>query len=174
MTHGGLRNNTVWSLVRFASFSPVVAFCKGFPGSSAGKKSSCNVGNPGSIPGFERSPGEGIGYPLQLFLGFPCVAQLVKIHLQCGRPWFDFWVRKFTCRRDRLPTPVFLGFPCGSDGKEPTCNVGNMDSIPGLGRSPGGGHGNLLPYSCLENRHGQRSLEAAVHGVAKSQTQLSD
>ena len=48
----------------------MVAFCKGFPGSSAGKKSSCNVENPGSIPGLERSSGEGIGYPLQ-YLGFP-------------------------------------------------------------------------------------------------------
>ena len=46
----------------------------------------------------------------------------------------------------------------GSDGKESTCNVGDLDSIPGLGRSSGGGHGNLLQYSCLENPHGQRSL----------------
>ena len=61
-------------------------------------------------------------------------------------------------RRDRLPTPVFLGFPGSSDGKESTCKVGNLDSIPGLGRSPGGGHGNSLQYSCLENPHGQRSL----------------
>ena len=38
------------------------------------------------------------------------------------------------------------------------CNAGNLGSIPGLGRSPGGGHGNLLQYSCLENPHGQRSL----------------
>ena len=47
-------------------------------------------------------------------------------------------------RRDRLPTPVFLGFPGGSDGKESACNVGDLGSIPGLGRSPGGGHGNPL------------------------------
>ena len=45
-----------------------------------------------------------------------------------------------------------------SDGKESTCNVGDLDSIPGLGRSLGGGHGNPLQYSCLENPHGQRSL----------------
>ena len=54
-------------------------------------------------------------------------------------------------RRDRLPTPVFLGFPGGSDGKESACNVGDLGSIPGLGRSPGGGHDNPLQYSCLEN-----------------------
>ena len=44
-----------------------------------------------------------------------------------------------------------------SAGKESTCNAGDRSSIPGLGRSPGGGHGNLLQYSCLENPHGQRS-----------------
>ena len=55
-------------------------------------------------------------------------------------------------------TPTgFSGFP-GSDSKESTCNVGDLGSIPGLGRSPGGGHGNPLQYSCLENPHGQRSL----------------
>ena len=70
----------------------------------------------------------------------------------------DSWVRKFPWRRDRLPTPVFLGFPGGSDGKGSTCSAGDLDSIPGLGRFPGGGHGNPLQYSCLENRHGQRSL----------------
>ena len=41
---------------------------------------------------------------------------------------------------------VFLGFPGGSGGKESTCNAGDMDSIPGMGRSPGGGHGNPLQY----------------------------
>ena len=51
-----------------------------------------------------------------------------------------------------------MGFPGGSDGKEVTCNVGDVASIPGLGRSPGGGYGNPLQYSCLENPHGQRSL----------------
>ena len=46
----------------------------------------------------------------------------------------------------------------GSDRKESICNVGDLGSIPGIGRSPGGGHGNPLQYSCLENPHGQRSL----------------
>ena len=49
-------------------------------------------------------------------------------------------------------------FPSGSDGKEPACNSGDLGSIPGLGRSPGGGHGNPLQYSCLENPIEQRSL----------------
>ena len=42
-------------------------------------------------------------------------------------------------------------FPGDSDGKESACNGGDPDSIPGLGRPPGGGHGNPLQYSCLEN-----------------------
>ena len=53
-----------------------------------------------------------------------------------------------------------VGFPGGSDGKESTCSAGNLGSIRGLGRSPGGGHGNPFQYSCLENPHGQRSLAA--------------
>ena len=58
------------------------------------------------------------------------------------------------------PSPLgcHSGFPGGSDGKESACNVGDLGSIPVLGRSPGGGHGNPLQYSCLENPHGQRSL----------------
>ena len=51
-----------------------------------------------------------------------------------------------------------LGFPGGSEGKESTCNAGDLGLIPGLGRSPGRRHGNPLQYFCLENPHGQRSL----------------
>ena len=51
-----------------------------------------------------------------------------------------------------------MGFPGGSDGKGCTCSAGDLGSIPGWGRSPGGGRGNPLQYSCLENPHGQRSL----------------
>ena len=53
---------------------------------------------------------------------------------------------------------LILGFPSGSKSKESACNVGDLDLIPGLGRSPGGGHGNPLQYSCLEKPHGQRNL----------------
>ena len=52
----------------------------------------------------------------------------------------------------------FEGFSGGSDGKESTFYVGDLGSIPGLGRSPGGEQGNPLQYPCLENPHGQRSL----------------
>ena len=61
-----------------------------------------------------------------------------------GDPTFDSWVRKIYCRKDKLPTPVFLGFSGGSDGKECACNAGDLGSIPGLGRSPGRGNGNPL------------------------------
>ena len=67
-----------------------------------------------------------------------------------------------------LPTLAFLGFPVGSAGKECACNAGDLGSIPRLGRSPGEGNGYPLQYSGLEN-----SMGSIVHGVAKSQTQLS-
>ena len=60
--------------------------------------------------------------------------------------------------RNILPIPVFSGLPGGSDGEESTCNAGNLGSISGSGRTPGGGHGNPPQYSCVENPHGQRSL----------------
>ena len=78
-------------------------------------------------------------------------------------------VGKIPWRREWLPTPVFLGFPCGSDGKESTCNAGDQGSIPGLGRSPGEGNGSPPQYSGLEN-----AMDCVVHGVAKSRTRLSD
>ena len=61
-----------------------------------------------------------------------------------------------------------------SDGKESTCNMEDLGSIPGLGRSPGEGNGNPLQYSCLENPVDEGAWWATVHGVAKSRTRLSD
>ena len=66
------------------------------------------------------------------------------------------------------------GFPDDSDGKESACNAEDMDLIPGLGRFPGGEHGNSFQYSFLENPHGRGAWQATVHGVAKSWTQLSN
>ena len=66
---------------------------------------------------------------------------------------------------DRLPTPIFLGFSCGSDGKEFACNVGDLGLIPGLGIHPGEGKGYQLQYSGLEN-----SIDYTVHGFTKSWT----
>ena len=56
------------------------------------------------------------------------------------------------------------GFPGGSDSKEPNCDAGDLGSIPGWGRSPGGGHGNPLQYSCLENPMDRGAWWATVHG----------
>ena len=60
---------------------------------------------------------------------------------------------------------MIIGFHCGSDGKESACNAGDLDSISGLGRSPGGGHGNPLQYSCLKNPMDREAWWATVHGV---------
>ena len=84
----------------------------GFHDSSAGKESTCNAGDPGSIPESGRS----------------------------------------TVRRDRLPTPVFLGFP----------DVGDVCSIPELGRFHRGGNIYPLQYSALEN-----SMDCVVHEVSE-------
>ena len=62
-----------------------------------------------------------------------------------------------------------MGFPGGSEVKVSACNVGDLGLIPGLRRSPGGGHGNPLQYSGLENPHGQRSLAGySPWGLTKS------
>ena len=64
------------------------------------------------------------------------------------------------CRQyGRVNGDLKEGFPGDSDNKESVCNVGDLDSIPELGRSPGGRHDNPLQCFCLENPHGQRSLE---------------
>ena len=61
-------------------------------------------------------------------------------------------------------------FPGGSDSKESTCSVGDLDLIPGLGRSPGGGHGNPLQCSYLENSMDREAWRATIHEVTKTQT----
>ena len=66
---------------------------------------------------------------------------------QCRRPRFNSWVGKILWRRDRLSTPLFLDFPCGSAGKESACNAGDPGLIPGSGSSPGEGIAYPLQYS---------------------------
>ena len=67
---------------------------------------------------------------------------------------------------------ISLGFPGGLDGKESTRNVGDLGSITGLGRSPGGGHGKPFPYSCMENPMDRGAWESTVCGVAKVRRDL--
>ena len=69
---------------------------------------------------------------------------------------------------------VKWGFSGGSEVKVSASNVGDLGLIPGLGRSPGEGNGNPAQYSCLENPIDRGAWWATVHGVAKSQTRLSD
>ena len=97
------------------------------------------------------------------------VAQLIKNLPAMQETPVRFLGQEDPLRRDRLPTQVFLGFPGGSADKESTCNAGDLGSVPQFGRSPGEGNGYPLQYSGLEN-----SMDSIVHGIAKSQTRLSD
>ena len=81
---------------------------------------------------------------------------------QCG------WVCHF------ISCKSFPGFSGGSDGKESVCNAGEPGSIPGWGRCPGGGNGNPLQFSCLENSMDRGTWWAIDHGVTKSWTWLSN
>ena len=72
------------------------------------------------------------------------------------------------------PVEIYLGFPCGSDGKESACSAGDLSLIHGSGRCPEEANGYPLQYSCLENSMDRGTWRAIVHGVAKSWTWLSD
>ena len=99
----------------------------------------------------------------------------------------DFFFKTSSCVNLCLPKPpsqsLFQvlpelvlggrGFPGDSDSKESTCSVGDLGSIPGLGRSPVGTHGNPCQYSCLANLMDMGAWQATVHGVTKSQTRLN-
>ena len=96
------------------------------------------------------------------------VAQLI-ICLQCRRSQFNSWVGKIHWRKNRLTTPVFLGFPTGWAGKESACNGIDLHLIHGLERSSGDGNGYPLQYSGLEN-----FMDCIVHGIIKGQIGLND
>ena len=89
-------------LLNICSVTRSYEIYRGFPDSSVGKDSACNAGDPGSIPGLGRSPGEGIGYPLQ-YSWASLVAQLVK-NPPATR---ETWVGKIPWRREQLPAPAF-------------------------------------------------------------------
>ena len=96
------------------------------------------------------------------------IAQLVKNLPAMQETPVQFLGQEDPRRRDRLPTPVFLGFLYSWTGKESACNVGDLGPFPKLGRSPGEGNGYPLQYSGLEN-----SMDCMTHGIAKSRTWLS-
>ena len=78
-----------------------------------------------------------IEYNVPMLISASLIVQLVKNLPAMQETPIHSWVGKICWRRDRLPTPVFLGFPCGSSGKESACDAEDLGSIPGLGRSPG-------------------------------------
>ena len=109
---------------------------------------------------------------------FHALEKEMATHFQCsclenprdGRAW---WAAVYRVAQSRTwlkwlsssSSLGFLGFPCGSAGKESTCNAGDLGSIPELVRSTGGGQGNLLQYSCLENPMDRGAWQAAVLGL---------
>ena len=107
---------------------------RSFPGSSEGKASTCKAGDLDSIPGLGRSPGEGNGNLLR----YSCLEYPKDREAPGYSPWGSHELDMTSLSR-------------WSDSKESTCNAGDLGLIPGLGRSLGGGNGNPLQYSGLEN-----------------------
>ena len=111
-------------------------------------------------------------------LGFPRAASGKEPACLCWRPkrrGYDPWVRKIPCRSKYKD--VTWDFPGGAVVENPPTNAGDtrdVGSIPGSGKSPGGGCGSPRQYSCLGNPTDRGAWQATVHGVAKSQTRLSD
>ena len=153
----------------------------GFPDSSVGKESACNAGNPGLIPGLGRSPGEGIGYSLQ-YSWASLLAQLVKNPLEMRETWvwclgwedpLEKWKATLSSILDwKIPhgvtksqtlwatftsfTSHLWGFSGSSEGKESTCNVGDLD--PWVGKIFWKRRWLPTPVFLLGDFHGQRSL----------------
>ena len=127
-------------------------------------------------PWVVRSPGEGNGYSLQ----YSCLGNHMDrwtwwaIVRRATKSWT--WLSTNTPLRlvELNLTIIFTvsilyrGFPGGSDGKESACNGEDLGLIPGLGISPGEGHGNPLQYSCLENPMDRESWQATIRSVSES------
>ena len=135
------------------------------------KSSACNAGDPGSIPGTGRSPGEGNGNPLQ----YSCLensmdggAWWATVHGVAESDtieWFHFHFFSFHTLR--------VGFPGDTEVKKPPANAVNS-LIPGSGRSSGGGNGNPLQYSYLENPMGRGACGLLSVGLQNSWTWLGE
>ena len=138
----------------------------GFPDSSVGKESSCNAGDPGSIPDPGRSPGKGKGYPLQYTCLQTPMDKGAWRTAVCGvtksRTQLKWLSRDFIS-----PAWYNMGILCSSNGKESACDAGDHSSIPESGRSSGEGNGNPLQYSCLENSMGREAWQATFVGLQR-------
>ena len=137
----------------------------------------------GSIPGLGRSPGGGNGNLLRVLL-------TEKSHRQRSLMGYSLWGHKELNMTEYSLTIIIIwfvtewylvrdlqlkkGFPNGSYCKESVCNARHLSLIPRLGRSPGERNSYPLQYSCQENFMDRRALQAAVHGIAKGQTWLSN
>ena len=171
--------------------------CMGFSCSSAGKESAHIAGDLGSIPGLGRSPGEGKGHPLQYSVLENSMDYIVYGVAESDTTWVTFTSHEYVWLSplavDLKPSHSFFFFflshsvnwlhPNTSQVasqvelvvKNLPANAGEIrdtGSIPGSGRSPGGGHGNPLHYSCRENPVDRGAWWATVHRVAKTRTQL--
>ena len=140
----------------------------GFPGGSIGKESACNAGDPSSIPGLGRYPGEeGMATHSSI------LAWRIPQREEPGRPLSMGSQESDTTQQLNHQTTtirITQGLPGGSNGKESACNAGDPGSIPESGRSPREENGNPLQYSYLDNSMDIAAWWAAVHGVAKSGT----
>ena len=160
-----------------SSFSNVLELL-GVPCGSAGKESTCNVGNLGLIPGLGRSPAEGKVYPLQysgLENSMDCIGHgAVKTQTQLS----DFHLQNY-CKEQKARTKnIFpwsmqlycIRLPRWLSVKESTCQEGDVGLIPVSGRSPGDGYVNPLQYPCLKNAMDRGTWRATVHMLQKSGT----
>ena len=84
------------------------------------------------------------------------MAQMVKNLPAMWEPQFQSLGQEDPLEKEMATHSSILGLHWCSDSKESTCNVGDLGSVPRLGRAPGEGHGNPLQFSCLENPHEQR------------------
>ena len=140
----------------------------GFPGTSAGKESTFNAGDPGSIPESGKSPGGGIGYPLHYSWASLVVAQLVKNQPAMQETGFDPWIGKIPWRREQLPTPVFwpeeihgLYSPWNSPGWN--TGIGSLSLFQGIfpaqRLNPGLPHCRQILYQQLIHKGSSRIFE---------------
>ena len=117
-------------------------------------------------------------YPSFFFFSYICrLAAVIFYWLVITLMTHSLWGFKGKRTKIRATTEGWQGvrgFPGGSEVKASASNVGDLGSIPGSGRSPGEGNGNPLQYSCLENPMDGGAWWATVHGVAQSQTPLSN
>ena len=107
----------------------------GFPDSSVGKESACNIGGKESEVA-QSCPT--LCNPMDCSLPGSSIHGIFQAIVLEWITRLDSWAGKISWRRDALPTPIFLGFPCGSAGKEFAHNAGDLGSIPRLWRSPPG------------------------------------